>query len=405
MSPQAPNPPAVGRFVTSLTNPFAAYAAGFILAVSVYSLGYSDLYPPLQPSLECFLLGTCVICLYLARATSNIDRTSTFAPEPLWAHVMIFCALMGAFAIELAAFGGIPLLLIAADAASYGEFGIPVLHVAFFGTCHFYTVYWFDLFLLRRGSIFLGMSLVALATALLAVSRGGFVITVIAMVVVYLQRRGLSRRLLLIFAMVGSLGLYGFGVLGDIRTHGVTGESLILRIGAASDKFRESPLPPEFFWAYLYTSSPLSNLQLNVTDRVRSDAPGLYFALELLPDFVSKRIVSEADITASVPLLVSEQLNVSTMYGRAFALMGWPGVCISFLYFVLVSLICLKVLRHSRYLVSTIGILSSLAFLAIFDNMFVAAGGILQIIVALLLRLFEPRSPAIADELQVVHEA
>jgi hypothetical protein len=49
--------------------------------------------------------------------------------------------------------------------------------------------------------------------------------------------------------------------------------------------------------------------------------------------------------------------------------------------------------------------LSSLAFLAIFDNMFVAAGGILQIIVALLLRLFEPRSPAIADELQVVHEA
>jgi hypothetical protein len=93
------------------------------------------------------------------------------------------------------------------------------------------------------------------------------------------------------------------------------------------------------------------------------------------------------------------------MYGRAFALMGWPGVCMSFLYFVLVSLICLKVLRHSRYLVSTIGILSSLAFLAIFDNMFVAAGGILQIIVALLLRLFEPRSPAIADELQVVHEA
>jgi hypothetical protein len=126
-----------------------------------------------------------------------------------------------------------------------------------------------------------------------------------------------------------------------------------------------------------------------MTDRVASDSPALYIALEFLPDFVSKRIVSEETTLAFSPLLVSDQLTVSTMYGRPFLLMGWLGLLFSFLYFIAVSIVCLKVLQRSRYFVAAAGILSSLAFLSIFDNLYTKSGGILQVLVAIFLSLFE----------------
>jgi hypothetical protein len=297
--------------------------------------------------------------------------------------------------VEIAASGGIPLLQIAQGAdVSYRDFGVPVLHVAFSGFCYFFAVYWFDLYLTGRGRAFLVFSGSAFATSVLIFSRGAFIVTLIAMIGVYVQRRGLRRRLLAIFAALSAAVLWGFGYVGDIRTHGASGESIILSIGDASDKFRNSNIPTELFWPYLYISSPLANLQLNVSARVANDSPGLYFVLEYLPDFVSKRLVSDADTDASSPRLIVEQLTVSTMYGRAFVLMGWLGVWLSFAYLVAVSLICLKVLKNSKYLVATTGILSSLAFLSIFDNLFIVSGGIMQVLVALVLKSFE-RTPEI----------
>jgi len=326
-----------------------------------------------------------------------------FEPEPKLTHAAIFAALVGSFIVEVAANGGIPLLQIAGGAdVSYRDFGLPVLHVAFSGFCYFFAVYWFDLYLTGRGRTFLVFSGSAFATSILMFSRGAFIVTLIAIMGVYIQRRGFRRRLLVIFAVLSAALLWGFGFLGDIRTHGASGESIILSIGDASDKFRNSNIPTELFWPYLYASSPLANLQLNITDRVASDSPGLYFVLEYLPDFVSKRLVSDAEMDASLPLLVTEELTVCTMYGRAFVLMGWLGVWLSFAYLIAVSLVCLKVLKNSKYLVATTGILSSLAFLSIFDNLYIVSGGIIQVLVALLLKSFErPRSTAPGSRLAV----
>jgi hypothetical protein len=384
---------------TSLINPFVAYAAGFSLALATYSLGYSDLYPPLQPSLEWFLLVTCAICVILGYATRRTSHPAAFGPEPIRMHVGVFAALIVVFLAEILANKGIPLLLIAGGAdVSYLDFGIPVLHVAFSAFCYFFAVYWFDLYLLGRGRMFLAFSGSAFITSLLTFNRGVFIITLIAILGVYIQRRGFRGRLLVIFAVLAAIMLWGFGFLGDIRTHGTTGESVILSVGDASDKFRNSSIPTELFWPYLYTSSPLANLQLNVTDRVAQDSPWLYVALELLPDFISKRLVSEADMAATLPLLITEQLTVCTMYGRAFALLGWLGVCISFAYFVAISYACLSALKGSKYLVAATAILTSMAFLSIFDNLFILSGGILQVLVALLLKSFErPSSTAIAE--------
>jgi oligosaccharide repeat unit polymerase len=379
----------------ALINPFVAYAAGFLVAFAVYSLGYSDLYPPLEPSLEWFLLSTCVVCIFLGYATRQRTHHRVFDPEPRLTHAAIFVALAGAFMVEVAANGGIPLLQITQGAdVSYRDFGVPVLHVAFSGFCYFFAVYWFDLYLTGRGRTFLMFSMSAFATSILIFSRGAFIVTLIAIMAVYIQRRGFRRRLLVIFAVLSAALLWGFGYLGDIRTHGASGESIILSVGDASDKFRNSNIPTELFWPYLYTSSPLANLQLNITDRVANDSPGLYFVLEFLPDFVSKRLVSDAEMDASSPLLVTEQLTVCTMYGRAFVLMGWLGVWLSFGYLIAVSLVCLEVLKKSKYLVATTGILSSLAFLSIFDNLYIVSGGIMQVLVALVLKSFE-RTPEI----------
>jgi hypothetical protein len=383
------NEPA-GLLTRSLATPFAAYAAGFAVAISVYSLGYSDLYPPLQPSLIWFLVSTSLVCIYLASLAGKVVNTPPDARERFGLHLAMFVLIFLVFSAEVVASGGIPLLLLAPTSVlSYKDFGIPTLHVAFVGFCYFFAVYWFDLYILGQGRRYLALCIPAFGTSLLIVNRGAFITMLIAMTVVYVRRRGINRRLLLAFSAAVALVLWGFGLLGELRTNSVSGESVILAIGKPSDKFVNSDVPTELFWTYLYTSDPLANLQLNITDRTAEDSPGLYFILEFLPDFVSKRILSEADMAATVPLLITEQLNVSTMYGSSFLLMGWLGAILTFVYFLFVSIVCLLVLQRSKYFVATLGILTAMAFLDIFDNMFIYSGGILPVIVGLFLNTFE----------------
>jgi hypothetical protein len=384
-----------------LTNPFAAYAAGFLLALSVYSLGYSDLYPPLDQSLVWFLLATCAISAMLAYAVGGNANSFEYGHESLRINLFIFFAIATLFAAEVIANGGIPILMLVSGAAdfSYLDFGIPTVHVAFIGFCDFYAIYWFDLYICGRGRSYLALSLAASSTSLLIVSRGAFIITLMALVIVYVQRRGFNRRLFIGFAACVGAALWGFAFVGDLRTHGATGESIILTIGEASDQFLESKVPTTLFWPYLYVSAPLANLQLNVSSRVANDAPAHYFSLEWLPDFLSKRIVTEEIISESTPLRVKNELTVATMYGRGFFLLGWVGVLLSFAYFSIVSLTVLNILRRSKYFVAASSILSSLAFLCIFDNMYVFAGGITQIFAALLLFLFERPHAAFSNEI------
>jgi hypothetical protein len=379
-----------GYIARRLANPFAAYAAGFLLAIGVYSLGFSDLYPPLQPSLLLFLLTTCAICAVIAFAIGSFSSGHEAAPESFSHNNTIFIVLMVLFGAECIYSGHIPLLSVVTGGDSdYRNFGIPTLNVALTGFCLFYAVYWFDLYMIGNGRAFLVFALIAASTSILIVHRGGFILTLVACVFVYIRRRGIDRKLAVSFVTLVLAALWGFGALGDLRTHDVSGESLILNIGEASDKFRDSNIPTEFFWPYLYISSPLSNLELNVTDRMTPDRPATYLILDLLPDFVSKRFESQDEIDAAKELLVTERLNVSTMYGQAFFLLGWLGLFLSFAYFVLISLASLLILRRSKYFIAASGILSSLAFLNIFDNMFIFAGGITQIFAAVVLHLFE----------------
>jgi hypothetical protein len=377
--------------VRYLTNPFAAYAAGFLLALSVYSLGYSDLYPELEQPLVWSLLATCAISALLACAVGRDTNVFEYGHESLKINLFIFIVIMTVFAAEVIANGGIPIFLLVSGAVdfSYLDFGIPTVHVAFVGFCDFYAVYWFDLYISGRGRTFLALSLAACSTSLLIVSRGAFIITLMAVVIVYVQRRGFNRKLFISFAVCVGAALWGFAFVGDLRTGGATGESIILTIGEASDSFLESAVPTALFWPYLYVSAPLANLQLNVSGRVANDSPALYFSMEWLPDFVSKRIVTEETISESAPLRVKNELTVATMYGRGYLLLGWIGLLLSYIYFVIVSLAVLMILRRSKYFVAASSVLSSLAFLSIFDNMYVFAGGITQILAALLLFLFE----------------
>jgi hypothetical protein len=380
-----------------LTNPYAAYAAGFLLAMAVYSLGYSDLYPPLQGSLVAFLLFTCVVCGCLACVVgAHVDKTR-HGDESLQTHLAIFLLLSVVFVAETVYSGGLPLLsAVAGGDSSYETFGIPTINVAFIGFSLFFAIYWLDLYLSRHGRVYLALSLLIASTSILIVHRGGFIIDFVAAIFLYIQRRGLTRRLIISFSVVIAAVLWGFGALGDLRTHNISGETVILEIGRASDKFLDSNVPTEFFWPYLYISSPLSNLQLNITNRTGTDQPVRYMELELLPDFVSKRLVPEDALPATVPLLITEQLTVSTMYARPFLLMGWLGLFLSFMYFVIIAAFCLRVLRGSKYFVATSSILSSLAFLNIFSNMYLFAGGITLVLAGLVLHLFEGDARVVA---------
>jgi len=75
----------------------------------------------------------------------------------------------------------------------------------------------------------------------------------------------IPRQLFYILPIVVVCLLYLFGVLGTLRqsraAHTGYDNTLILKSGKASEAFTHSPIPNEFFWAYVYMASPLANLQ------------------------------------------------------------------------------------------------------------------------------------------------
>ncbi len=60
--------------------------------------------------------------------------------------------------------------------------------------------------------------------------------------------------------------LYFFGVLGNYRMVKSSSNEYFMEVAEATDSFRNSRIPKEYFWSYIYISSPLANLQNNINE-------------------------------------------------------------------------------------------------------------------------------------------
>jgi hypothetical protein len=183
--------------------------------------------------------------------------------------------------------------------------------------------------------------------------------------------------------------------------------SLFLQIGGATDEFKESVIPKEFFWSYIYIASPLANLQETINEFVHEKdvniEDSLVFSVtQILPDFISKRIVSQYNIVIPDDVQITPELNVSTAYAQPYVILGWVGITLFSLFafsFAFFYILLLKKL-DSQFFVVGVVLMNSIFVFSTFNNMFAFTGLSFQLVYPVLFSLFNKKkltSKAVID--------
>ncbi len=362
-----------------MINPHSSYVLSFTVAMLAYALGWSDLFPPLSVQLLLFLLLT--IILHMAFSyhwKQNIivfksSDNSFFNPVII---TLLICALWTAdFIYE----GGVPLIkILFKQPYNYRLFGVPSLHVFTVTFSSFFTVYLFTLFVSSRQRIYLYLYLVNIVFAILIYNRGMFIFNIVSTAFVYfLSSPFLTWKRVSFLFTIFFLVVFLFGLMGSLRVSFEAkrkyDSNIFLNIGKASANFRESWIPKDFFWGYVYLSSPVANLQQNINT---FDVPPFSISRmvqhlhnEMLFDFISKRINRilgmERERENTIP---GRPFNVSTVYSRSFSYQGWTGMFMIGAFVLTLPLLYAKMLPLTRYNLTGIAILNTMYLFLFFDN-------------------------------------
>ena len=372
-------------------NPYLAYILSFLTAMILYSLGWSTLYPALSLGLAVFLLITIVAHAAVAmrwKASLNLYPRVVLPEDsrPLFVTGFIFVLWVADFIYA----GGIPLIkILLHQPYDYRRFGIPSLHVFTVTFASFYTVYLFQLFLDTKKKIVLALFCLNLLAAILIYSRAMFVFNLTTCAFIYLHHLGTLRaRYVAIGGVALAIVLYFFGVLGNIReTHEhevADGNAFFLETGRASESFRNSSVPNEYFWTYAYLTSPLANLQKNIirADKhpVSLDRLGGMMASEWIFDFISKRLFRAGWMIDPGEHTI-HPFNVSTVYSRSYSYQGWFGMTATALFILIVPWVYRRILGPSSpYLLIGLGTLCTMYLFMMYDNTLRSTGLAFQIV-------------------------
>lgn len=377
-----------------LLNPFFYYAITFCFSLSLYQLGWSDLYPEIGMDLMGFFLISVILGFPFLISINNIS-TKCFrdlnhfkeklrvSKKNIYGISFFSCFLIIS---EFIYNRGIPLVLILlGEKYNYTLFGIPVLHVfilPFLTVIGFTFFYRYIIFGERK---YLIPVLFSFLFPVLIFNRAMVIFMLLGFLLIYISFR-YSFVKIMKAALALLVILYLFGIAGNLRmkSSGFTEENAILKIGQASYSFEHSAIPSEFFWGYLYLSSPIANLQNEIdTYNRQPNSLDKFFIFEILPDFISKRVDSTDGVDDQANLL-EENLNVSSMYGGAIHKMNLMGAYFLFFYYCFFVFCSILLCPRSMKLVM-LAILSVISALLIFTNLLTSSGFFFQIVLLLLL--------------------
>ncbi|GAB3793514.1 hypothetical protein GCM10028819_05300 [Spirosoma humi] len=376
-----------------IANPYYCYILSFGSVFFVYSWGWSEIYPTLSVQVIIFLFfsfGIAFVAGNRLKSKISYSNISTSSRK----NTVVLAILLG-YCLEFLYNGGIPLiLLLRGIRIEYMEFGIPTFHVALHTFSGFYTVYLFHQYISSKQKVIFFQCLFLLVPNILVVNRGALIMTLCACLILYLFsiKKILLKKIILLF-VIAILFFYGFGYLGNRRSF--NGDSLAFpRLTQATDDFIEGNIPKEYYWFYIYASSPIANFQ-NATIsniRFRNDIAG-FVAWEILPDFISKRIIpieKDYDGLHRTEYSINPLLTVGSIYFEPFIRIGWYGPIVVFLYYIIFIYIYLYFFnKDSRYYLSAIAILCAMSVFNIFENMMNFSGLIFQLVFPFILSKIE----------------
>ncbi|SOD95083.1 O-antigen polysaccharide polymerase Wzy [Spirosoma fluviale] len=362
---------------------------GFSLVLFVYTWSWSTLYPKIEINVFLFIVSTIVVSLILGII---FQKKYLYKDVKVNNYNFAFTALIVlGYIVEFIYNKGIPLFLIfQGDAYSHYDFGIPTFHVFLQTIAPFYTIYLYHQYISSKNKNLIFYLVILFFLSVLVVNRGSTLMTLMSCLVIYCQKKQfISYKAFsaLIIALLFVFYMFGFiGFARSFKDH----EDYLFEIAEAKDSFRESLIPGEFFWFYLYASSPIANFQnaVNEASQIRYNLL-VFTGSELIPDFVTKRIIDPAidpDKVEGDKYLIAKFLTVGSIYYDPFRRMGWFGVIIIFVWLmVIMAFVPILIKADKPYFSTTIAILCTMALFSTFDNMIRFTGLSFQLVYPFLL--------------------
>ncbi len=380
-------------------NPFFVYVAAFTLPILLYQLNWSYLYPELSWGLIVFFVATFLISITIGLF---IHKRGVLVHQGIIRRLnfrWILIAITVGNCMDFVYQGQIPFFSIVNKITqdNYGSFGIPTFNVFMSTFGAFITVYLFNCYLVEGNKKYLWGCLYLFIFPLLIFSRGAILLNLSNMFFLFLfstkkNKIKIYSKIVVLLIVI----LLGFGYLGNLRTSNQMDkeskvDDIILQLGEAKPSFEKSSIPHEFFWSYIYISSPLANLQNSINKskpEYSIESTIRYFNYELVFDAVSKRTGSLFGVERNEASLIAPYLTVSTVYAISYADLGWIGMCITFFAIMAICILYLAVLKSSNPFFATgLAILNTLVLFSLFDNMISFTGLSFQLLYPLLLSL------------------
>ena len=376
-----------------LANPFFANFLIWAVVLLLYEFRASDLYPALSPQMLQFLLFTGVCSLFLCffvplPILKNAVSVPTISHLSLKKIKYIVAVIYIGLLVECLYAGKIPLLAVFLENGYlYTQFGIPTFHVLFLTFTSFYTVLLFYVFLSKKEKSILKYIALLFLVPVLIVNRGTLTMNILTCGIIFVSvYKDWTVRKLLYCASAILLMFFVFGVAGNIRSihlpeqdrNAGYSSNYILNIGKANSAFKSSIIPDEFFWTYLYISSPLANFQNTVNENkvvfAYENLPKMVIA-EMLPDYISKRVAPLFDLQKEKATLISRYLTTSSYYTGSYMYLGWTGPLILYLFLnVYIIAYCALLKIYKTFAIIGVALLTTIVYLNIFDNMITFAG-------------------------------
>lgn len=386
-----------------IVNPFSVFFLVILSVILLSSLSWSTLIEPLGGTLLVFFIFVLVSLLFFSKLYNYFFPPGTFQKPEVEMNLTIWIIIgLGLMLADFAYEGVIPIveILIKKNGYNYVDFeGIPAVHVIAVTFASFLGLYCWSVFLKKPKIVLLMWSLFFTMFPLMLFNRGGAIMNIISMFMIFLFHKTslkISIKNILLFVGVLLIGLYVFGLFGNIRSDSenaskdITDSSFILRVGHASEGFKKSDIPKPLFWGYLYASTPIGNLQHMVENMEPINDSTLFLTQSVIPDFIAKRL--EEKIPQKVPedQLLYPVFNVSTMFASAYKTLGYFGLVLVFYYFVgfvfLYSLL-MKKLNIAKSV--GISILMTITIFNLFSNMLTFSGLSFQLIYPLVFWLYK----------------
>jgi hypothetical protein len=372
-----------------LYNPLYLYILSFVSVMLIYQFGWSALYPVLTKSLIIFFAITFIVAFIAGFALEKLRPLKYISINSGLNPLYIISGLYLLLILEFVIYKGIPVVQIfAGNYDKSNHFGIKTLHPLLVTFSSFYCVYTFHQFLSLKERKYILFLILLLLIPLLYFDRGALLIVLTSMTFVYFMSVDRLRlKAIAVFTVFLLLLLFGFGVLGNLRESKSSSNNQFLITSKASEKFRESAIPKEFLWSYMYITSPLANLQNNINvNENKVKKLSSFLLTELMPDFVSKRIAPVFNAERAELKNISPDFTVGTIYARPYVLMRWSGVYAIFILNALFMLAYMFVLKSdSPYCVTGVSILCAYSIYNAFTNMIYFSGMSFQLIYPLVL--------------------